>query len=145
MKTPWHIWVVGLASLIWHALGAFDYVMSQTRNANYLAMIPDDVRPQMIAYLDAYPLWASAAWAFGVWGAVLGSGLILLRSRHAVTALWVSMAGLLVNTANTYLISDTNLEMMTNSAAKVFSLGIFAVLALVLVYAIRQRGLGRLT
>ncbi len=145
MKTPWHIWLVGLLSLIWHSGGAFDYLMSQTRNASYLAMIPQDVRPQFIAYLDTYPIWASAAWAFGVWGAVLGSLLILLRSRHVVIAFWVSMAGLVVNTLNTYVVSGTNLEMITNANAKLFSLAIFGVLALVLYYAVRQRALGRLT
>jgi hypothetical protein len=144
MKTPWHIWVVGLGSLIWHAGGAFDYTMSQTRNASYLAMIPDDIRPQMIAYLDSYPVWATAAWAIGVWGAVLGSVLILMRSRHAVAALWLSMAGLVANTANTYLVSDVNLDMISGTNAKLFSLLIFAVLALVLFYANRQRSLGRL-
>ena len=144
MKTSWHLWVVGLLSLVWHAFGAVDYVMTQTRNASCLAMIPDNVRPAFLAYLDAYPVWASSSWAVGVWGAVLGSLLILLRSRHAVTTLWLSMVGFLVNTANTYLISPTKLDMLTNTNAKLVSLAIFVVLTLVLAYAGRQRALGRL-
>ena len=48
MKTPWHIWVVGLVSLIWHAGGAFDYVMSHLRPQFYIDMIPEDIRPQML-------------------------------------------------------------------------------------------------
>lgn len=145
MKTPWHLWVVGLVSLVWHAGGALDYVMSQTRNAAYLEMIPQDQRDQVLAYLDAAPVWATTAWAFGVWGALLGSALILLRSRHAVTALWLSMAGLVVNTFHTYVTAPVKLEMMTNTSAKLFTLAIFAVLALVLAYALRQRTLVRLT
>lgn len=145
MKTPWHIWVVGLLSLIWHAGGAFDYTMSHLRPAFYINMIPEDIRPQMLAYLDGYPAWATAAWALGVWGAVVGSALILLRSRHAVAAFWVSLAGLVVNTAHNYLVSDVNLDQITGTGAKLFTLAIFVILALVLAYASRQRSLGRLT
>lgn len=144
MKTPWHIWVVGLLSLIWHAGGAIDYTLSHLRPAFYIAMIPEDIRPAMLAYLDSYPAWATAAWAFGVWGAVLGSLLILLRSRHAVTALWVAMAGFVVNTAHNYLLSDVNLEQVTGTGGTLFNLAIFVILALVLAYAGRQRALGRL-
>lgn len=140
MRTPWHLWVVGVLSLIWHAGGAFDYLMSHLRPAFYMDMMP----PGMVEYLNGYPVWATAAWAIGVWGAVLGSLLILLRSRLAVPVLWLAMVGLLVNTAHNYLISDTNLEQITGRGAMLFSLAIFVILALVLAYASRQRSLGRL-
>src|SRR5690606_11030176 len=41
--------------------------------------------------------WSVAAWAVGVWGSVLGSVLLLLRSRHAATAFLVSLVGALVS------------------------------------------------
>jgi len=31
-NTPKHLWVVGVVSLLWNAVGAFDYFMSKTRN-----------------------------------------------------------------------------------------------------------------
>ena len=144
MKTPWHIWVVGLVSLIWHAGGAFDYVMSHLRPQFYIDMIPEDIRPQMLAYLDGYPVWATASWAIGVWAAVLGSLLILLRSRHAVALFWISLAGLIVNSVHNLVISDVNLEQITGTGARLFTLAIVVVLLLVLAYAGRQRALGRL-
>ena len=36
-RAPWHLWVVGIISLLWNAMGAFDYLMSQTRNEQYMA------------------------------------------------------------------------------------------------------------
>ena len=83
MKTPWHIWVVGILSLLWNAGGGFDYVMARTQNPAYVEMIPADFRAEFLAYLDTMPVWASAGWGVGVWGSILGSVLILLRSRHA--------------------------------------------------------------
>jgi hypothetical protein len=88
--TPIHLWIVGVLSLLWNAFGAFDYTMTNTRNAAYLANFP----PGMMDYIDAFPLWVMAAWALGVWGALLGSVLLLLRSRFAVLAFAVSLLGL---------------------------------------------------
>jgi hypothetical protein len=144
MKTPWHIWVVGTLSLLWHSFGALDYTMSQTRNAAYFAMFDDQTRAGMLAYLDAYPFWASCAWAIGVWGAVLGSALILLRSRHAVSLLWLSMLGLIANTAQTFVFATSSLPILTDGNAKLFTLLIFFVLALVVAYAARQAKRGNL-
>ena len=36
MKTPWHLWVFGVVSLLWNFGGAYDYVMVRTGNQAYL-------------------------------------------------------------------------------------------------------------
>ncbi len=144
MKTPWHIWTVGILSLLWNAFGAFDYLMAQTRNASYVEMVPEEFRAQFLAYLDGMPIWAASGWALGVWASILGSFLILARSRHAVTAFVASIVGLAVNSAYTYLIAQTNLSMMIGTSAQLFTALILAVLLLLTWYAVRQRTLGRL-
>ena len=88
---PWHLWAVGVVSLLWNAFGGYDYVMTQIRDPAYLSHLP----AEMGAYLDSFPVWSTAAWAIGVWGSVLGSLLLLVRSRHAAAAFlvaWVSTA-----------------------------------------------------
>ena len=144
MKTPWHIWTVGILSLRWNAFGAFDYLMAQTRNASNVEMVPEEFRAQFLAYLDGMPIWAASGWALGVWASILGSFLILARSRHAVTAFVASIVGLAVNSAYTYLIAQTNLSMMIGTSAQLFTALILAVLLLLTWYAVRQRTLGRL-
>ena len=100
-RAPWHLWLVGLVSLLWHTGGAFDYTMTHLRDEAYLraaadnAGVPYDV---MLGYFTGFPLWAHAGWAFGVWGAVAGSLLLLARSRFAVHAFALSLAGLAVST-----------------------------------------------
>ena len=145
MKTPWHIWVVGILSLLWNAGGGFDYVMARTQNPAYVEMIPADFRAEFLAYLDTMPVWASAGWGVGVWGSILGSVLILLRSRHAVTAFVASLVGLAVNSVYTYVVADTNLAMLAGNSAKLFSAAILVILLVLTWYSLRQRTLGRLT
>jgi len=92
-QTPWHLWAVGILSLCWNAFGAYDYLMSVSLNADYLANYP----PEMAEIIKGFPLWATCAWALGVWASVVGSVLLLLRSRYAATAFLISIAGALVS------------------------------------------------
>ena len=35
--TPKHLWVVGIIGTLWSAMGAFEFLMTQTKNEAYLA------------------------------------------------------------------------------------------------------------
>ena len=92
--TPKHLWVVGILSLLWNAFGGYDYTMTQLRDPAYFASVSGQMGmsvAEMNAFFDTFPVWASALWAIGVWGSVLGSILLLMRSRHAATAFLVSL------------------------------------------------------
>ena len=91
---PRHVLLVGVASLLWNAIGAMDYTMTKLGNQAWLKGAP----PEMLKAIAAYPAWATAAWALGVWGSLLGSVLLIARSRHALTAFVASLVGLAVNT-----------------------------------------------
>ena len=95
-RTPWHLWVVGIVTLLWNGFGANDYTQTQLRNMDYLNSMG---YPQAgIDYLDQFPAWAEAGWALGVWGAVMGSVLLLLRSRFAVWSFVISLIGIALTT-----------------------------------------------
>lgn len=143
MKTPWHIWVVGILTLLWHGFGAYDHLMSVTRNQAYLRMIPEAQRADMLSYLDAMPVWATSSWALGVWGSVLGSLLILLRSRRAVAAFAASLVGLVVTSLYTYVLAPAS-ALSGGGAALMITLAIVVILLLALFYSHRQVAAGHL-
>ena len=91
--TPWHLWVVGVFALLWNGYGGYDYVMTQTNNAAYLAQYTAEQR----AYFDSFPMWMEAVWAIGVWGGVLGAVLLLLRSKWAFHAFLASLIAFAVS------------------------------------------------
>jgi hypothetical protein len=95
VRAGWLYWIIAVIGLLWNGFGGFDYYMTQSRNADYLANFPPDV----IAFVDAMPFWVQAAWAIGVWFSVIGSVLMLIRSRWAVPAFALSLAGLATSTA----------------------------------------------
>ena len=88
-KRPWHLWVVGIVSLLWNAMGAFNYLMTETRNEAYLS----EYTPEQLEYFTSYPAWAVAFWAIAVWGSLVGSVLLLLGllGRFAAITLFIAM------------------------------------------------------
>jgi hypothetical protein len=103
-RAPWHFWAVAAVSLAWNAFGAFDYSMSHIVGDAYFREA--GMNDAQIAAMHVMPAWATAVWAIGVWGAVAGSLLLLLRNRLAVPAFALSLAGFLASLAYTYLLSD---------------------------------------
>ncbi|HYD26027.1 MAG TPA: hypothetical protein VEB68_14670 [Croceibacterium sp.] len=96
-RTPWHLWAVGIVSLPWNAYGGYDYVMSETGNQAYFQA--NGMGAEEIAWVAALPTWSVACWAIGVWGSVLGSLLLLLRSRFAAPVFLVSLVGAVISFA----------------------------------------------
>lgn len=137
VRTPLHLWIVGILATIWNAFGAFDYLMTQTHNEAYLANFTD---PQRV-YFDSFPLWMEASWAFGVWGGLLGALLLLARSRHAVAAFAVSLAGLAISTVYQYVLSSPPEEMKSGVMIGM-NIAIWAIAIGLLWYALRMRRAG---
>ena len=91
VKTPWHLWLVGVLALLWNGFGAWDFVQTTTRGEAYFREM--GMSDAMIAYFNAMPAWMYGPWVLGVWGAVAGTILLLLRSRWTVPALALSLLG----------------------------------------------------
>lgn len=141
VKTPVHLWIVGGISLLWNAFGAIDYTMTNMKNMWWLKDFAQ-LTSEQIAYFDTFPGWATAAWAFGVWGAFAGSLLLLMRSRHAVTAFIVSLAGLAVNTLFQFGLSPVNPTELFGPGPMWTTLVIWVVAIALLYYARRQAAAG---
>ncbi|OYW48339.1 MAG: hypothetical protein B7Y36_12960 [Novosphingobium sp. 28-62-57] len=137
--TPAHLWAVGVVSLLWNSFGCVDYTMSKLDPVAYMQSV--GMGEAEIAYTQALPAWLSAFWALGVWGSLAGSVLLLLRSRHAVTAFAVSLLGLAV-TQIYNLFDSTVPESMNLGAMLVMNLVIWASLLFLLWYALRMKGRG---
>ncbi|RST32095.1 hypothetical protein HMF7854_03410 [Sphingomonas ginkgonis] len=136
-RTPLHLWIVGVLSLLWNSIGCVDYTMSRLHNAAYLANMP----AEQLAYFDSFPAWAIALWAFGVWGALAGSVLLLLRKRWAVTAFAISLAGLVLMTV--YQLGLSNAPAMMHTASNYgFTALLWLIAIALLLYARRQAANG---
>ena len=142
-KTPTHLWIVGILSLLWNGFGGYDYTMTQMRDPGYFGMMADKMGmsvAEMNAFFDGFPAWASALWAIGVWGSVAGSILLLMRSRHAATAFLVSLVGAVLSFIYQFTIDLP--PAMDTGMNKVMPLVIVGAIVLQWWYARRQTANG---
>lgn len=88
-KAPWHLWVVGVLSLLWNAAGAWTIMSAQSG-------APMDMDATEIAYYAAQAPWFVAMTDLVLISAILAAVALLLRSRWAVHLYWLSIAGIVV-------------------------------------------------
>ncbi len=131
-RIPVHLWIVGILSLLWNSMGAFDYLASQLQLDFYMSQFTE----AQLAYFYAYPSWAVAGWAFGVWGAFAGSIGLLLRCKWALWAFGISIIGLVVSSIYSFALSN-GVEVMGTGGA-IFTAVIWIVAILLLVYTCGQ-------
>lgn len=139
LRTPWHFWLVGILALLWNAMGAYDYLMTETRNEGYMSRFT----PEQLEYFYNFPAWVVAFWAIAVWGGVLGAIFLLLRKRYAVGTFLVSFLAMVVTMIQNYVLSE-GLE-VTGGTGLVFSVVIFVVALFLYLYARAMRSKGVLT
>ncbi len=135
--TPRHLWVVGIIALLWNAMGAMDYIMTQTRNEAYMSQFS----PEQLEFFYGFPGWAVAAWAIAVWGGVLGAVLLLLRKRFAVPVFLASLVGMVITSFQNYVLSN-GMEVVGDAFVLAFTVVIFVVAVALYFYAraMQKRG-----
>jgi hypothetical protein len=97
-RTPAHLWIVGILSLLWNCFGCYDYLMTRMHNMAYIAKSMPGVDPNVaLAWVEGMPIYSQIGWGLGVWGGLLGAVLLLARSRYAVWAFAASMLGIVMS------------------------------------------------
>lgn len=135
-KTPWHLWAVGLVSLLWNSGGAISYTMTHLGMLESMEMPPDQ-----IAFYSSFPAWATAFWALGVWGCFFGSLALLFRSRFAVWLFAISIVGLIGTTVFQWGVADMPAA-LTTTGHKLFAATIWVITIGLFIYARRMRAAG---
>lgn len=130
IKTPWHLWLVGILGALWNSIGVFDYIMTQTRNESYMS----NFTTIQLEYFYGLPAWAVASWAIAVWTALLGSILLLLRKKLAVPVFVIGLIAYLLTCVHNYGLSN-GMEIMGGVGALIFSAVIFVITLFLLLYS----------
>ena len=135
-KAPWHLWVVGVLSLLWNSGGIISYLSTK------LGMLDSSAMPaEQIEYYNNFPALASAFWAVGVWGCFLGSIALLFRRGLAVQLFGFSIIGLIGTTYFQWFATDLP-ESLATTGHKGFAAAIWIITFGLFFYAQRMRSAG---
>ena len=126
---PIHLWIVGIVALLWNAMGAVDYVMTQTKNEAYMSQFTQE----QLDFFYGFPAWVVACWAIAVWGSVLATLLLLFRSKWASWVFMISTVALVVTMFQNYVLSN-GMEISGDIFSVIFSALIFVISVVLTVY-----------
>jgi hypothetical protein len=125
-RTPWHVWAVGVLTLLWDGSGAYTIMMAQA------GRLPD-LTPDETTYYAAQPLWFVVTTDVALLGAIAAGVALLLRSRMAVGLFAVSLAAILIT--NLYDLAAGTSRVLVSQGALVVTAIIVVLAILQLVYA----------
>lgn len=130
MKKPsiWY-WIICVLGVLWSSGGAYDYTMTRTQNADYMAQFP----PDLLEYFYNMPLLMDFTWPLAVWGGLLGWILMLARKKWAVPVFLVSFVAMIINFG--YMLFDGGMALQAQHmgafsyifTALIVLLGVFAL------------------
>jgi hypothetical protein len=145
-RTPVHLWIVGILSLLWNCVGAYDYVMTRTHNMEYLKTAMPGVDPKVgLAWVEGMPMLVQFGWGLGVWLALLGSILLLIRSRWAVWSFGLSLLGALISLGYQLVLAPPMPGATESPAMKAIPIFIIVIAVALFLYAraMEKRGVLR--
>ena len=111
--------------------------MTQMRHPVWMAQMTAEQQ----AVLATAPYWLDATWALGVWGGLIGSVLLLTRSRYAVSAFTVSLVGLAGNTLSQLALPETSPHLDSGGGIALHA-AVWTIAIGLLVYAVQGRRRG---
>jgi hypothetical protein len=139
IRVPRHLWIVGGLTLLWNAVGAFDYTATQMRLASYMSQFT----PEQLAYFNSFPSWVVSGWAIAVWASLLGSLCLLLRKDWAVWLFGAALVGMALTTFHNYVLTNGMALMGAGGAAFSVVIWIIAVALFFYARAMARRGVLR--
>lgn len=134
-RTPWHLWVVGVLSLLWNAGGAWTFIQAQSG-------APMDMDATEIAYFAAQEPWFVAVTDVAVVAPLVAALALLLRSRWAVHLYGLSVAAIVVT--NAYDVAAGTALMLSDQGWLILNCITFGLAVLQLIYAVTMRKRGGL-
>jgi len=86
-KAHWSFWVITIFMLLWNLMGSINFLIQL--NPEMISSYRENEQ----AIIKDRPLWATAGFAFSVFGGALGCILLLLKKNSALYFFIISLVG----------------------------------------------------
>ncbi len=97
-------WVIAGVLLVWNLIGLMFYYQQSTLTPEI--MMNAGLTAQQIAHITNTPAWAHSGYAIAVNAGVLGAIFLLLRKTWAIPMFVLSLAGVLVQDLDAFVLRD---------------------------------------
>ncbi len=137
--TPWHLWAIGAASVLWNGVGVWQWYQKVTGAQVYWSALT----MEQVFYLRSAPLWTDVAYGVAVWCGLLGALMLLLRRKLAFNAFVAGLIAMLAHAA--YVLALSNGREVIGAGGTAFTLVVALIFAVQIAYShwARRKGLIR--
>lgn len=137
--TPWHLWAIGAASVLWNGVGVWQWYQKVTGAQAYWSALT----MEQVFYLRSAPLWTDVAYGVAVWCGLLGALMLLLRRKLAFNAFVAGLIAMLAHAV--YVLALSNGREVLGAGGTAFTLVVALIFAVQIAYShwARRRGLIR--
>ena len=101
-KPPVSFYVTGGLFLLWNLIGLMFYYQQMTLSPEALA----SMGAEMLAFMEATPIWANSGYAIAVNAGVIASIALLLKKSWAKPLYVLSFVGVLVQDLDAFVLRD---------------------------------------
>ena len=91
-KPEKRFWIISTVALIWNLMGVNLYLQQAYHTESFRAMLTDE----QFELIQTTPSWVIAAYAFAVFGGMIGCILLLFRKRLAKIFFIISLLGIII-------------------------------------------------
>ena len=137
LRAPWHLWVLGVVTLLYGLLAAYDSVQTLVAGEDY--MRASGMTDAQLSYFTSTPWWFDSASFVSVWSGLLAAVALLVRKRIAALLYAVSAAATFVSAIYLYFLSDGPAAMGNLRYAPIVIGTVMALMALY-AYGLAKRG-----
>lgn len=95
-------WIIAVIALIWNIMGVMAYLGQAYMTDDERTLLPE---AEQALYSDI-PAWVTAAFAFAVFGGLLGALALLLRKKWATPLFIISLLGIIVQMIYNFFMSN---------------------------------------
>jgi len=131
-------WVIVIVALLWNILGVGAYLAQAYMPEDALELLSQGEQD----YYISYPAWATASYAIGVFGGLLGCIALLMRKKIAVLLFTLSLIGVLGQQIYNFFLQD---YISLSSTNLIGPLAIIIICFFLMWYAKAQKTNGLLT
>lgn len=101
-KPSTNFWIIAWAALVWNLIGLVIYIGQVTMSPEQMTQFTEAQQE----FFNSTPAWSNGAWAIAVNAGLFGSLLLLLRKAWAVPLYALSLAAIVVQDVETFVLRD---------------------------------------
>ena len=133
-------WIIGVISLIWNAMGVYNYLIQAYQTETYTS----SVNETQLAFMESMPSWNTALFAIAVFSGLIGTIFLLMRKKLAVPLFFLSF--ITATVMQLYWLFGTDaVDVFSEDMPYLMPILVIVFCAFILWYSKNQKGKGVLS